>query len=73
MDWSVEVGDRANQEKTKAKSKSEKERTDLVFLGQNEDGVQTQDTRNEQKANIKNENESTVEVEHQHGCTVQLR
>ena len=52
--------------KTKHKNKTYNQRTDVTVSGQNEDGVQTtQDTRDKQ--NIKqNENESTVEVEHQH-------
>ena len=41
-------------------------REQIVTLAKSADGVQTQDTRDKTKANIKNENESTVEVEHQH-------
>ena len=38
----------------------------LRLLGKNEDGVRTQDTRDKQNLKSKNENDSTVEVEHQH-------
>ena len=68
----LNLTERALVQREKKKRKKEKRRENRLrtynfgFLGKNEDGVQKQDTREKTKAEIMNENESTVEVEHQH-------
>ena len=65
----VKIKGSYKRRKTKPKNKTKEQRTDFGVLGGNEDGVrvQTQDTRDKQnRIKIKNENKSTVEVEHQH-------
>ena len=57
---------RTSGEQQNLKTKPKNNEQTFRVLVRNEDGIQTQDTRDKQKAKIYNENESTVEVEHQH-------
>ena len=58
----------------RGKTKEQKQRKDFAIFGTNEDGVRVQYVQTlDKQATTKYENESTVEVEHQHRCTVLVR